>query len=392
MCGRSVLTLEPQDIQARTNTTRVIGQYQQSYNVTIGMVQPVIVASANQHVVQAMTWGGVTIGTQMGLSNIRSDNKNGLFKSMLKKQRCLVVANGFYEWKHPTHGNSKPLPYYFHIPNQEEKTKTTSSSLSSSDSMMISESDRFGGNEKIIDKSKTIMLMAGVYQVTKDNGGNDSYRYSVITTDASKEVSPVHHRMPVIFRDQDDINRWLSESTTDEESYGMMKQFIGLSSHRVPMLVNSIKNNGPELIENEKDYYSKHGINRFFQPIQDVQQSQQDVQQSQQPIEQQNNVQIQPTILDEEVEFDFFDDTPPPSSSSSSTISQPSFVNTQISSSSSSSSSQSKPRANSNTTTKKPTVSKSPSKSPSKSTLLANKKSFTNPPKGGGIERFFTPQ
>ncbi|EFA80705.1 hypothetical protein PPL_06290 [Heterostelium album PN500] len=319
MCGRAVCTLNPQEIHARTDTNEFIGgsRYQPSYNVTAGMNQPVITnylnltrsvsggrinnnnnsnnsdnnednqdnindewnestnnhvsgsvnnedqqsqqqpqQQKNQRVVMSMLWGGIG-DPQYNIINIRSDTipNHSLFKSLLKRQRCLIVAEGFYEWQHANGDMAStkipPSPYYFYQqPNSYSPDNTS-----------------------LVNSGKSMILMAGVYQIKKSATGEDVFRYALITTDAFKGMSGVHHRMPVILTDENDINHWLrpydektSGSPADLHSlYKLMKPYDGLSFHKVPVLVNNIRFNSPDCIKPEKEYFAKSGIDRFFQ-------------------------------------------------------------------------------------------------------------------------------
>jgi putative SOS response-associated peptidase YedK len=95
-----------------------------------------------------------------------------LFRGLLKQHRCLIPASGFFEWKR---AGSRRQPYYFHL------------------------------NES------PLFAFAGLYDVWHGADGKAYPTYTIITTEANDLVSPIHNRMPVILRPEDE-GRWLAST------------------------------------------------------------------------------------------------------------------------------------------------------------------------------------
>jgi putative SOS response-associated peptidase YedK len=106
-----------------------------------------------------------------------------MFQSLLKNKRCLVPASGFYEWKKD---GKRKIPYYIHL------------------------------------KDSPLFAFAGLYDIWYDAFNKAHPTFTVITTDANELVAPLHDRMPVILRREDE-SRWLAG---DAPSSGEMKKIL----------------------------------------------------------------------------------------------------------------------------------------------------------------------
>jgi putative SOS response-associated peptidase YedK len=107
-----------------------------------------------------------------------------MFSGLLKNKRCLVPASGFYEWKKD---GTRKIPYYIHL------------------------------------KDSPLFAIAGLYDLWYDAFNVAHPTYAIITTDANELVAPLHNRMPVILK-QEDENRWL---TGDAPTSDEMKKILG---------------------------------------------------------------------------------------------------------------------------------------------------------------------
>jgi putative SOS response-associated peptidase YedK len=145
------------------------------------------------------------------------------FRSAFAKRRCIIPADGYYEWQTGADKKVKQ-PYY------------------------IYRSD--GG----------ILCFAGIYELWRDGSvppddeGAWLWTTSIITTDATDEVGRIHDRTPMVIA-PDSWDDWLDPANHDKSlMMAMMAPATtsgsgGLTSHRVSTTVNSVRNNGPDLIE-----------------------------------------------------------------------------------------------------------------------------------------------
>lgn len=222
MCGRYTL-VKTEKLKDRFNLAKTVPDMHANYNVAPGQQMPVITVDENGTTkAEVMKWGLIPfwakdpkVGYRM--INARSESlfDKPTWKKLIARKRCLVPADGFYEWK-KINGDKKThkQPLYIH-PKQTD-----------------------------------LFSFAGLWETWKDVEGLEWKTYSIITTDANKEMSGVHDRMPVILHKEDESS-WLSPSLDNKED---IEHFLrpyddnGLEMYEVSDEVNSPKNNRAELL------------------------------------------------------------------------------------------------------------------------------------------------
>ena len=168
-----------------------------------------------------------SMGSRMINARAETVAEKPAFRRAFAKRRCLVPADGYYEWYLPTAPDApvgkggKPLkqPFYIH--------PADGSSLA----------------------------MAGLYEwwrdPTRDADDPEAWRLTctVITTEASDEVGRIHDRMPMTIA-QADWSTWLDQDRGAEDVAGLLVPAgsVRLDSYPVSTAVNSVRNNGPELL------------------------------------------------------------------------------------------------------------------------------------------------
>jgi putative SOS response-associated peptidase YedK len=134
------------------------------------------------------------------------------YRKPFRHQRCIVPANGFYEWQKV---GSRKVPHYFCLDNE------------------------------------ALFGFAGLYDIYTDESGNQLKTYTIITTTANELIAPIHERMPVILRPEDE-EIWLNPELHDPEPLlALLKPYPAklMRSYLVSTLVNKPQNEGPELLE-----------------------------------------------------------------------------------------------------------------------------------------------
>lgn len=131
------------------------------------------------------------------------------FRNSLRYKRCIVPANGFYEWARPSR-----QPHYITL----------------------------GGSKP--------MLMAGLYENSHDNAGGEFRTVCIITTAANEFIAPLHDRMPAILS-PDDARTWLMTPESEANSLvPLLKPFPGeMQKTPVDRRVNSPSHEGRDCIE-----------------------------------------------------------------------------------------------------------------------------------------------
>ena len=186
--------------------------FQPNYNICPTQQVPVCVSRNGTRSLELMHWGLVPRWARDSkyaarLINARAETlaEKPSFAPLLEKNRCIIMVSGFYEWQRDGQART---PY------------------------------------KIERSDHQPMLLAGLWT---HNDRLDIDSYAVITTAAPASFSPIHDRTPAIL-EQSGIGAWLENSWEDAEK--LTKPYRGdLTATRISSLVNSNRNNGPELLE-----------------------------------------------------------------------------------------------------------------------------------------------
>ncbi|XP_066182782.1 abasic site processing protein HMCES [Sylvia atricapilla] len=258
MCGRTACSLAADNLRRACAYRDRRGQqrqpewmrqerYQPSYNKGPQSSGPVLLsrrhlqqdADSSERVLMDMRWGLVPSWfkqdnpskLQFNTSNCRSDtmmSKSSYKGALLKGRRCVVLADGFYEWQQQSGGKQ---PYFIYFPQTKDA--------------MDKETE--GDKEW---KGWRLLTMAGIFDCWKPPGEEEMlYTYTIITVDASKDVSFIHHRMPAILDGDEAIRKWLDfAEVPTQEAVKLIQPTENIVFHPVSTFVNNIRNNTPECV------------------------------------------------------------------------------------------------------------------------------------------------
>ena len=207
MCGRFSLWSEKNRIlsQFGLDTTP---EFRNSYNIAPASTIPVIRYRGDKKELANCHWGLIphwAKDKKHNPINARAETitEKPFFRDAFKKRRCLIPANGFYEW-HGSAGHKQP--YYFTLDNSE------------------------------------LFAFAGLWEYW-EHPDEDIESCTIITTAANETMSPIHDRMPVIL-DPDDYDSWLKGGAAD-----LLKPYSkAMVSFPVNTFVNNPVNDGADLI------------------------------------------------------------------------------------------------------------------------------------------------
>ncbi|MFY9569979.1 MAG: SOS response-associated peptidase, partial [Blastocatellia bacterium] len=170
----------------------------------------------------SMRWGLVPywatdpkIGSKLINARAETLADKAAFKDAFRRRRCLVAADGFYEWE-KTGGKKTPL--FIHL------------------------------------KSQRSFVFAGLYDKWSSPLGETLLSCTIITTEANDLVRPIHDRMPVILP-KDLADLWLDAEIDDHRLLDLLQPYPAdkMSAYQVSTLVNSVKNDSPQCIEPASD-------------------------------------------------------------------------------------------------------------------------------------------
>jgi putative SOS response-associated peptidase YedK len=225
MCGRFTATFEFSDIRVRWNLDRDLPKYTPRFNIApeTSPNVPVIVRQKGVNECRLMHWGLIpnwakdpTIGNQTINARAESLTEKPAFKHLVGSRRCIIPADGFYEWR--KEGRRK-VPMWVHL------------------------------------KTKEPFALAGLWDVWRKPDGKRVESFTIITTEPNELVRPVHNRMPVILRPEDE-EQWLDVSRTSFANVQSLLKPLPdelMDAHGVSPIVNSAKYDGPDCIQPVSD-------------------------------------------------------------------------------------------------------------------------------------------
>lgn len=187
------------------------------YNAAPTMLLPVITGT-EPHLLQFFRWGLIpfwakdpTIGNKMINARAETLAEKPAFKNALKRRRCLVPVDGFFEWKSE---GKKKTPMHIHAVNGR------------------------------------LMSFAGLWEEWKDPGDRVIRSFTIITCAPNEIMATIHDRMPVIIA-REERAAWLDPGTSAEAVTTLLRPCPSdwLTADPVSTLVNSPVNNVPEIID-----------------------------------------------------------------------------------------------------------------------------------------------
>ena len=154
------------------------------------------------------------IGNRMINARAETAHEKPSFRAAFKRRRCVILADGFYEWRVRADGK---VPYF------------------------------------IVRGDGRPMAMAGLWEHWSGGGGEPLETCTILTTAANEVIAPLHARMPVVFGPAA-VGRWLDSKTNETPVAQSVLQDAdndGLVYRPVSRAVNDPRNDGPALIERD---------------------------------------------------------------------------------------------------------------------------------------------
>jgi putative SOS response-associated peptidase YedK len=176
MCGRFTLGVEPVELQEAFDLSEVPANWVMREN--IAPTQPVaVLAFADDRKIEYMRWGlvpswakDISIGSKMFNARAETIQEKPSFRTAFARRRCLIPADGFYEWQKLESGPSRPFRF------------------------------------QLLEKKP--FTFAGLWELWRSPEGNELKSCTIITTDANELVAKVHPRMPVML-DTETCWQWI---------------------------------------------------------------------------------------------------------------------------------------------------------------------------------------
>ena len=178
MCGRYTLASAPDELIETFSVPGLTFEYRPRYNIAPGQDAPVVAEDAKGRRIGLLRWGLVpswAAEVNRGFVNARGESvgETPSFRDGFVERRCVVPADGFYEWR--AEGQVK-TPHWFH--------------------------PRDGG----------LLSLAGIWERWAQPGRTPHYSFAILTVEANDDVRDVHGRMPVLL-DADGREVWLDRTS-----------------------------------------------------------------------------------------------------------------------------------------------------------------------------------
>jgi putative SOS response-associated peptidase YedK len=220
MCGRFALTVDPADLQDAFPEFTFPVQGAPRFN--IAPTQPILaLPNDGSHHADFFVWGLIpswakdpSIGARLINARAETLSEKPAFRAAYKYRRCLIFADGFFEWQAQPGSKSK-LPHFIRL------------------------------------KSGAPFAFAGLWEHRQTKDGSEIRSATIITTEPNELMAPIHDRMPVILSIRG-YAQWLDPSPQAPErlqSLLLPYPAAEMSTFPVSLLVNSPANDRPEIIQ-----------------------------------------------------------------------------------------------------------------------------------------------
>jgi len=219
MCGRFTLTVDAAELQEKFSEYTLPAKYAPRYN--IAPTQPVLaIPNDDKFKADFFVWGLIpmwaknpAIGNKMINARAETLAEKPAFRGSLKYKRCLILADGFYEWKSVV-GRKAKTPYFIHM------------------------------------KDRKPFAFAGLWDSWNSPDGSQIKSCTIITTEPNELMTLIHNRMPVILHPRD-YGKWLDPAPqTPDKLQPLLKPFPtdSMDAYPVSALVNKPANDVPGLV------------------------------------------------------------------------------------------------------------------------------------------------
>ena len=237
MCGRYVVTTPPGQLALEFDAALSLEEdFPPDYNVAPTKQVPAVFVRADSRVLSSLKWGLVpfwakdpSIGSRMINARIETAAEKPVFRQAFARRRCLLPADGYYEWVKP------PAPAQ---PEGEQAKGRKKPPAPRKEPFFIHPAE-----------AGQTLAFAGLYERWRDAEGAELWTASILTTAAVGDLARIHDRMPLSVP-RTGWEAWLDPGLEDPDTArGLLDFAPRWIAVPVSDAVNSVRNNGPELIE-----------------------------------------------------------------------------------------------------------------------------------------------
>lgn len=217
MCGRYVLHSPPTRIGAQFGVDAAGLPWAPRYNLAPLQLAPVVRAGESGRTLDLMRWGLVpswagdpALGSRLINARAETVSVKPAFRAAYRARRCVVPADGFYEWRLDASGKQ---PFFIHR------------------------------------RDGALLAMAGLWEHWAPRGGPELLTFTLLTTEASAWMRRLHERMPVLL-DPAGVEQWLSPDAAPARLDALLHPLPDgdLDADAVSRAVGNTRNDTPELL------------------------------------------------------------------------------------------------------------------------------------------------
>lgn len=217
MCGRYSIATPTEQLIERFDTEMSVEPVPTRYNAAPTQSLPVVLNEEPRRI-ELLHWGLIphwasdpSIGSRMINARAETLTSKASYREPFQKRRCLVLADGFYEWQ-KTAGGKVPM--------------------------------------RIALKSGEPFALAGLWSIWRDPQGGQIRSFSIITTTPNELVAPIHDRMPAMLRPEDEA-AWLDNDADADAWQALLQPYPAelLTAYPVSSRINSPRNDDPAVAE-----------------------------------------------------------------------------------------------------------------------------------------------
>ena len=218
MCGRYTLRTPVEKLAEEFGFDASSVELPPNYNVAPTQEVAAVLSEGGERRLELLRWGLIPswaddpgIGSRMINARAETAPEKPSFRRAFRERRCLIPADGFYEWKRM---NGAKQPFYIRM------------------------------------KEGRPFAFAGLWEGWKDNGGPEIRSCAILTTRPNALAGEIHDRMPVILP-AGSYDAWLDPEAEKEELVALLAPYpeAEMEAYPVSRFVNSPSNNDPRCIE-----------------------------------------------------------------------------------------------------------------------------------------------
>ncbi|HDY75185.1 MAG TPA: SOS response-associated peptidase [Candidatus Marinimicrobia bacterium] len=219
MCGRFTLTKDKEEIEERFEIHIDPTMFSKTYNAAPNQILPIITNDIQEQA-SFHRWGLIPhwakderIGNKLINARAETITEKPSFRDAVQKRRCLVITDGFYEWKRS--GTNKQ-PY------------------------------------RITLTDESLFAYAGLWESWSAPDGREVRSFTIITVEPNELIKPIHNRMPAMLS-QETEKVWISDEPLETVLH-LLQPYDEeeMNAYPVSTRVNSTKNNDPSLLETDQ--------------------------------------------------------------------------------------------------------------------------------------------